>query len=347
MKVRGNPSIGRASTGTVSMLLLVWGLLWVLYVTSYGVCSGDLEEVKRLTKDRELDTMRRTMEESENMYAISSHAQELAEELRGCRNEIDIDKIAVVVPCSSDFIPSLTASKSAPNFHIYAVTDPSAMGTCAEILKTVKIDNPRAKISSYSTHASHEGEAALLSDAVSELTQTHEYQHYAVIENHVYISEDGLQLLTAAAEQDMFHRRTDLLVFSLGLDESDPSDPIRHHVTPEVFSVVVRDNLVPGGAFITSKGHWPAVSHAITESSPILGAAPLLPRASHQHIHKEGLSSNVVPVFFPALSLEYLGSKHQYEEWLAARNQFPGETPATKITLSKPDEKGVHGVEFH
>ena len=325
MKIRGSPAYhpGRAGTGMVSMLLLTWGLVWVVYITSYGVCTGDLDEMKRILKDKEFDTMRRTMEESENLYVISTQAQELAEELRGCRSEVDTDKIAVVIPCAADYLKFLTSVKSASKFHVYGVTDTSTRGICQEIIKTNTMDYPGIKINPFTTHSSHGGEAALLSDAVSDLISSHDYAHFIVIENHIHISEDGLQLLTAAAEQGMFQRRSDLMFFSLGHDNSDPSDPLRHHVSPDVFPVVVRDNLVPGGAFITSSGHWSVVSQAILESSPLLCATPLLPRASGHAIHHEAHGSNVIPVFFPAVSLEYLASKHQYAEWLTAKNSLP------------------------
>ena len=305
-------------TGLVSALLLIWGLVWVLQVTSYGICGRQVQEIVGRMERKEMHLAHDSMSQQADMYQYMAAMLKVQEDADTAQRILQHRRVPLVVPCTAihlDTVPTL--------FAIHAVTSKELLESCEkriskhlhDVYKIEVIDTP--------------GMAGLM-QGVQAVVRKYAYpmQHVAVMEEGTAVSADGFAFLHAVAEQAVLATRddepseaggSDLSFASCGM-QSDPIFPQKASgsglgIPPLMELMIVKREAVPSGVFVFPVKGVHSFVDSVLEKRDLPAILPLLPRAgssAEDLVSAAAHADYIHPVHFASVDLSYLQTDVDY-----------------------------------
>eukprot|EP01064_Diplonema_japonicum_P009763 TRINITY_DN1720_c1_g2_i1.p1 TRINITY_DN1720_c1_g2~~TRINITY_DN1720_c1_g2_i1.p1 ORF type:complete len:332 (+),score=52.80 TRINITY_DN1720_c1_g2_i1:36-1031(+) len=319
---KGRPyrSWSQTATWLVSVLLLLWGFIWVYYVTSYGVCEQELHLIKEDIRVKEKGLAKYSFEAEKDVWELATRMQEMEEAAQRAKDQLMRYRVAVVVLCTSPVLSMVPKGL----FVLHAVTDDISLLAC-------KINSADRSDSVVIDVVKKAPPQQMIRQATTNLFTSFKHPLDAVIiidEGVTSISPDSFSFLHSVASHNLLSKDLPFSFLGTPITLSKPPSPV------SLLTLVHTTSSTPSGVFMASSSTWQLVSKAWKDSTELQCIAPLVPR-----IFPRVLAHQQLPVLFSAVDLSYLRAPDTYADWLreqAAQAHHQGSVTNLKL-VQYPD----------
>eukprot|EP00754_Rhynchopus_humris_P015474 Rhum_TRINITY_DN14441_c8_g1::Rhum_TRINITY_DN14441_c8_g1_i1::g.89297::m.89297 len=194
-------STQQLATSFTSLFLLVWGLVWVLHVSSYGVCTRQVHELEVQARRAESLLVHGTLQAADDMHTLSDATADLSAAAAKTAALWQRGRIPLVASCRSEHLDRVPWT----TFAVHAVTDETYRAECEE--KQAKLGLYKVEVLAEAAEA--EPEALYVAAAHVAAQYSYPMGHIGVMEKDVVATRDGFEFLYAVAEQKLLEEFAD------------------------------------------------------------------------------------------------------------------------------------------